>query len=191
MELPPPPESRGLFDYDQPFNELENGDAEVRRKVLLDRAGQGDKSALDEAHRSGDGALYLEILDILVAEAESPAQLLSLASHVTRNELPVNRSLAAALIDSWRVAPDRNSTAKMLHVAALSNDAEIYDMAVKTVMEDWRSGHLSDISTTELQAILEGEFWTLTSPVRSSGAGFVLKRSLAEARRDLQAFGND
>ena len=103
----------------------------------------------------------------------------------------MNRCLAAALIDSWRVSPDRNTTTKMLHVAALANDAEIYDTAVKTVMELWRSGSLSDISATELQAILEGEFWTLTSPARSSGAGFVLKRSLAEARRDLQAFGND
>ncbi|MEO8435501.1 MAG: hypothetical protein ABI596_11450 [Pyrinomonadaceae bacterium] len=191
LELPPPPEPRGLFDYDQPLNQLENGDAEVRRKALLDRAGQGDKSALEEAHRSGSVAIYDEVLDSLVAKTESAAQTLSLVSHVTRNELPVNRKLAATLIESWRESPDRNSTAKMLHVAALSNDPEIYDTAVKTVMESWRSGSLSDISATELQAILEGEFWTLTSPARSSGAGFVLKRSLAEARRDLKAFGKD
>ena len=194
IELPPPPESHGLFDYDQPFNELTEasaGDAEVRRKALLDRAGHGDKSALEEAYRLGDGAVYDELLDSLVAEAESPGQLLSLASHVTRNELPVNRGLASALIDSWRVSPNRNTTAKMLHVVALANDAEIYNTAVKTVMELWRRGSLTDISSTELQAILEGEFWTLSSPARSSGAGFVLKRGLAEARRDLKAFGND
>ena len=194
IELPPPPEPRGLFDYDQPLNQLANssaGDAEVRRKALLERARLGDKSALQEAHHSGDGAVYDEVLDSLVAKTESPAQLLSLVSHVTRNELPVNRKLAAALIDSWRLSPDRNSTAKMLHVAALSNDPEIYDTAVKTVMELWRSSSLPEISAIELQAILEGEFWTLSSPARSSGAGFVLKRSLAEARRDLQATGND
>lgn len=194
IELPPPPEPRGLFDYDQPLNLLKDvsaGDAELRRKALLDRASQGDRGALEEAHRSGARAVYDEVLDSLVNEAESPAQLLSLASHVTRHELPVNRSLAAALIDSWRVSSDRNSTAKMLHVAALSNDPEIYDTAVKAVMEHWRTGSMSDISATELQAILEGEFWTLTSPARSSGPGFVLKRSLAEARRDLKAFGKD
>lgn len=194
IELPPPPEPRGLFDYDQTLNQLADasaGHAELRRKALLERASQGDKRALQEARQSGEGALYDELLDSLLAKTESGAQLLSLVSHVTRNELPVNRNLAAALIDLWRSSPDRNSTAKTLHIAALSNDPEIFDTAVKTVMQHWRSGRLPDISATELQAILEGEFWTLSSPARSSGAGFVLKRSLAEARRELQAIGND
>jgi hypothetical protein len=193
IELPPPPPPRGLFDYDQPLNQLANGSAgddEVRRKGLLERASQGDKSALQEAHQTGSSA-YDEVLDSLLAKSDSGAQVLSLVSHVTRNELPVNTRLAAALIESWRQAPDRNSTAKMLHVAALSDDPQLYQTAVEAATRCWRSGGLPDISAAELLAILEGEFWILSAPARTSGAGFVLKRSLAAARRDLQTTRKD
>jgi hypothetical protein len=42
-----------------------------------------------------------------------------------------------------------------------------------------------------LRSILEGEFWILSSPTRRSGAGFLLKRALAGARRELEAAHND
>jgi hypothetical protein len=105
---------------------------------------------------------------------------------VTRHELPVNRNLASALIEAWRDAADRNSTAKMLHLAALSDDPEVYQTASEAAMTAWRGGGLPDVSAPELQAILEGEFWILSSHARRSGAGFVLKRSLAAVRRELQ-----
>lgn len=193
IELPPP-EPRGLFDYDQPLNQLATaavGNAEARRKALLERAEQGDKSTLQEAHEAGDGLLYDEVLNILVGKTDSAAQLLSLVSHVTRHELPVNKTLAAALIESWHQSPDRNSTVKMLHVAALADDPKVYQTAMEAAMQRWRTGGLPDISGAELLAILEGEFWILSSPARTSGAGFVLKRSLADARRDLQKTRND
>jgi hypothetical protein len=79
----------------------------------------------------------------------------------------------------------------MLHVAALSNDAAVYQTAVETALEFWRGGLLSEVSAQELRAILEGEFWILSSPARSSGAGFLLKRALAVARRELKAAHND
>jgi hypothetical protein len=47
------------------------------------------------------------------------------------------------------------------------------------------------MSTQELRSILESEFWILSSTTRSSGAGFLLKRALRSAHRELEAAGND
>ncbi|HJZ80521.1 MAG TPA: hypothetical protein VKD91_09250, partial [Pyrinomonadaceae bacterium] len=51
----------------------------------------------------------------------------------------------------------------------------------------WHEGKLSAVSALELKALFEGEFWILSSRSRSSGAGFVLKRTLDSARRELEA----
>jgi hypothetical protein len=53
----------------------------------------------------------------------------------------------------------------------------------------WRDAKLGDISAVELRALFDGEFWVLSSRSRSSGAGFVLKRTLDGARRELEAAG--
>jgi hypothetical protein len=116
--------------------------------------------------------------------------LLSLVSYVTQHELRVNKKLADRVIDSYKRAPDRSSTAKMLHVAALSDDAGVYQSAVETALEFWRDRLVPEISAQELRSILEGEFWILSSPTRNSGAGFLLKRTLAGARRELEAAHN-
>jgi hypothetical protein len=34
--------------------------------------------------------------------------------------------------------------------------------------------------------LFDGEFWVLSARTRSSGAGFILKRKLASARRELE-----
>ena len=159
----------------------------ARRRELLERAQAGDNLALDEAHNSKDAGLYEEALDLLVAGADSDPKLLSLVSHVTRHELPVNSKLAQRFIDSYKRAPDRSFTAKMLHVAAVSDDAAVYQDALEVALAFWRDGRLTDISAEELRSILEGEFWLLSSPTRSSGSGFLLKRALNGARRELEA----
>jgi hypothetical protein len=195
-----PPPGRGLFidgtsdgiamaaaeAYSEAIAAAERG-----RTELLNRAKGGEKSTLQEAQTSKDALLYDEVLNSLVTVADSEPALLSLVSHITRHELPVNRKLAARFIDSCKSDPDRHATAKMLHLAALSNDAAIYDTAVETALEFWRAGYLSGVSPQELRAILEGEFWLLSSHARSSGAGFLLKRTLAVARRELEATHND
>jgi len=188
IELPPPQDTRGLFDYDQTPGELTEAARrreEDLRAMLRERAIRGDKSALNEAHGLAQPA-YDEVLNTLVTGCESPAQLLALASHVMRDELPVNKNLAGALIDAWRDTADRNSTAKMLHFAALSDDPDVYQTALNAAMKSWRDGALQGVPAAELLAILEGEFWILSSHARRSGAGFVLKRSLAAVRRELQ-----
>jgi len=154
---------------------------------LLERAIAGDKSALSDAKESGDAALYDRILNELVERVESDAALLSLMSFVAQNELPVSVALAKAAVTSWRKSPSREGTAKALHFAALSDDADLYGGTVELVLEFWREGKLANVSANELRALFDGEFWILSARTRSSGAGFVLKRTLANARRELES----
>jgi hypothetical protein len=200
FEALPPPPGRGLF-----IDGTADGQAQLRaeadvqatanaaaeRRKLIERAGAGETSTLQEAYKAGDAELYQEALNSFVAAADSDPTLLSLVSYVTRHELPVNKELAERMMDSFKRAPDRSSTAKMLHVAALVDDAVVYQNAVETALEFWRERRLPEVSAQELRAILEGEFWILSSSTRSSGAGFLLKRALRSASRELEAARND
>jgi len=196
--MPPPPPGRGLF-VDSGFDSQTSAEVDSetlanaarRRAELLARAQAGDKNALKDMHAAGDPDLYNEALDLLIGRADSGAQLLSLTSFVLRHELPVNKNLAEKFIDSCKVEPNRISTVKMLHVAALADEAATYQRAVESGLEFWRKGFLAEMSAQELRSILEGEFWILSSRTRSSGAGFILKRTLASARRELHPAQNE
>jgi len=187
LPLPPKPPAR-LFSDNQPA-QLTATTAEPHN-AIIELAKTGDKKALHDAHAINDRALYDEVLNTLVTHSNTEAQLLSLISHVTRNELPVNKTLAQKTIDHWKHSLDRNSTAKLLHVAALSDDANTYGQAVEVVLNSWREGKLPDVSAVELQSLFNGEFWVLSSNTRSSGAGFVLKRTLSTAKRELELTNN-
>jgi hypothetical protein len=189
MENPLPPRpSAGLFSDYQPAQLPTT--SEEPHKAIIELAKTGDTKALHDAHAINDRALYDEVLNTFVSQIHNEAQLLSLVSHLTRNELPVNRTLAQKSIDYWRGSLDRNATAKLLHIAALSDDADIYGQAVEVVLNSWREGKLPDVSAEELQALFNGEFWLLSSNTRSSGAGFVLKRTLSTAKRELELTNN-
>ncbi len=191
----PPPRAVGLFDdnnSNEPLpRELPAGAevAEEQRQALLARAAAGDKEALADALALPDTGVYDEVLNKLSESAHSDKALLALASYITRSDahLRVNNRLAEKFIESWKVAPDRNSTAKMLHIAALASDANIYQTAIETAYKFWREQRLTGISADELRQLIESEFWILAPPVRNSGAGFVLKRKLAQLRRQLVA----
>ncbi|HYV24674.1 MAG TPA: hypothetical protein VE969_05505 [Pyrinomonadaceae bacterium] len=191
--LPPPPDARGLFEEHAMSRETQNqlsATAQGEEKSrLLALAKRGERSALDEAHATGDANLYDHVLSELVTQADTESKLLSLASHVARNELPVNAPLANAMIASWKAAPDRNRTAKALHFAALSDDAALYRESIEDALQLCREGKLADVTPAELWSLFDGEFWILSSRSRSSGAGFVLKQTLADARRELEAAG--
>ena len=195
--LPQPP-GRGLFTDNAPEglalaqitaeNDAEN--AAIRRRELIERAAAGEKSSLLESHQAGDAEIYDEALNSFIAAAGSDPELLALLSYVTRHDLPVSKKLVEKVIDSYKRAPDRSSTARMLHLSALSNDAAVYQGAVEVALAFWRDGRVPEISAPELRSILEGEFWILSSSTRSSGAGFLLKRALRSARRELEAAQN-
>ncbi|HKP38138.1 MAG TPA: hypothetical protein VJT71_14870 [Pyrinomonadaceae bacterium] len=190
--LPPPPDARGLFAPDARTLQEEESKRlalaeEERTEQLLRRAQSGDRSVLSDVHRAGDRALYNRALTELVNQADSDPKLLVLMSHLSQHELPVNDQLALAVLNSWRQSPDRSGTVKALHCAALSDNPDIYRDAVETAVQLRREGKLPDISPVELKALFEGEFWVLSPRARSSGAGFVLKQTLASARRELEA----
>jgi hypothetical protein len=182
-ELPPPPPV-GLFpDPDPiPFPRA----AEDLKKPVLESATKGERHALEQAHALNDRALYEEVLNILMAQVDSPAKLLSLVSYITTHELPVTVALAQKSIDYWKESLDRHSTAKLLHIAALSDEAATYSQAVEVALSAHRDGKLQDLSAVELQSLINGEYWLLSSNTRSSGAGFVLKRTLSTANRELE-----
>lgn len=187
--LPARPNARGLFADSGSAAEqaISQSAVEATRQSLIARARNGERAALNEAHKIGDSVLYDQVLNELVLNADSDAKLLALISYVAQQELPVNDGLARAVVASWQRAPDRSSTAKALHIAALSDNAEIYREAVETALTFWRDERLKDVSPVELRALFDGEFWVLSSSSRRSGAGFLLKRTLASARRELEA----
>lgn len=192
--LPPaPPDFKGLFaaaaEEEQARLEAAQAAQELaeQRRELLSRAAAGDKTALLEAHGSGDAKLYHEALRALVRRAANEKQVFALASYVARHEsLPVNLPLAEAFAENWKQSPDRRTTAEMLHVAALAGDAEFYQRTIETLLLYWREQRLPDISAAELGQLIESEYWLLPSHARNSGAGFLLKREIASARRKLK-----
>lgn len=185
----PPPQPRGLFSDNDSLepNQLSTAatnDDKTKWEGLIARAAEGDKSSLQDALKHGGLSFYTNVLHLLLDNADSPIKL-SLVSYVTRYELPISEELAGSLIEVWQAVPDRDSITKMLHIAALSDSARTYSDAVDVTMQLWREGKLPDVSPVELQALFQGEFWVLSSRSRSSGAGFLLKRTLASARKEL------
>jgi hypothetical protein len=186
LQLPSQTPPRALFsdtDAVVPTETPENGHRE-----LISRATNGDLHALVEAR---DLDIYSEVLTAAVSDANSEAKLLKLASHVSQNRLPVNRALAKAMIDEWLRSPDRKTTPKAIHFAALADDAELFNHVVESAIDMFRQRKLGDISAMELQALLNGEYWLLSSRERNSGTGFVLKRTLSSARRELEGTTNN
>ena len=122
--------------------------------------------------------------------AATEERLLAEKPETQVDEREAKRALAAEFIESWQQSPDRNSTAKMLHLAALADDAETYDKAAELALSVWQSGSIPDLSAAELQMLLNSEFWLLSSNTRNSGAGFVLKRTLSRAKRELERANN-
>jgi len=180
--LPLPPETpRTLFSDAQEIVAIEP--AENGHRELISRASNGDLHALLEAR---DLDVYSEVLSAAVADATSEAKLLKLASYFSQKDLPVNRALAEAMIHSWQNSPNRQTTAKAIHFAALADDAELFNRVVELALRLFKEGKLADTSAMELQALLNGEYWLLSSGERNSGTGFVLKRTLSSARRELE-----
>jgi hypothetical protein len=97
---------------------------------------------------------------------------------------------AIEAIRNWQQSPDRKSTTKLLHVAALSDDAKTYGRAIELVLLSWRDGTLTDFSASEVQSLINSEYWVLSSRTRTSGAGFVLKETLSNANRELEGTNN-
>lgn len=181
IELPPLPTPTSLFSSPTPT--LPSSSDNYQLPSLLVRAKAGDLNVLIES-RNDD--TYLQLLRPIVLAASSTNTIHKLAAFITENDLPTDRSLVDAVTASWVIAPDRQPTTQLLHLAALANDAELYERTISHVLRVKREGKLLNISNTELLSLITSEYWLLSSNARSSGAGFILKRTLSSARRELE-----
>ncbi|HEX8558764.1 MAG TPA: hypothetical protein VF668_11695 [Pyrinomonadaceae bacterium] len=189
--LPEGVSPRGLFDIpdgDDAHSPLETPE-ELRAAELRRRAAAGDLGALGGARETGDAPLYRSVLGALVARAAGDADALrALSSYVARGEgLRSSPELAGMLLAEWRRAPAPGSTAELLRVSALSDDAGAFGRAVAEVLQLWEAGRLPGVGARSLSSLFEAEYWLLSPESRAGGAGFVLKQKLADARRRIAA----
>ncbi|MFL6276076.1 MAG: hypothetical protein ACJ74G_12885 [Blastocatellia bacterium] len=153
---------------------------------LIERARQGDLTTLREARH--EAQLYQDVLNTLIDVCERQESLATLVRQLARSDdLRANVRLAERVIGAWQSAPDRRSTVDMLHVAGLADDAKTYRRAVNLAIEAFKKGRLAGFSADELLALLESQFWVLSTEAQRGGDGFALKQRLAEARRELAA----
>jgi hypothetical protein len=187
-------EPRRLFDQRRDPAEAERLSAEDRARAaaelsasLLTRASQGDYTALSDARRANDAALYSSVLSALLNWANSAEDnLIALSAFVSSDSgLRGSRELAEAYSKLWERAPDRATTARLVHLAALSDDAEAFCHAVDAAARAVLEGRLTSLTGEDLRALAESEFWVLSTEARTSGAGFVLKQRLASLRSEL------
>ncbi|HJR07305.1 MAG TPA: hypothetical protein VJ842_08615 [Pyrinomonadaceae bacterium] len=189
-----PVSPRSLFDHKDAHAETQRllaaqavKEAAEKNASLLARASTGDLTALAEAHRANDSALYGRVLHNLLNWAEaSEADLRSLASFIANDtDLRGNADLATAYTKLWQQQPDRQTTAQLLHLAALSDDAQTFERTVEAASNALRAGRLEGINPEELSTLIESEYWVLSSEARRAGAGFVLKEKLTAFREEL------
>jgi hypothetical protein len=193
--FPEPRSFDGLFaeQHAEEMKLLAQADAERRaqeeRLRLFDRAAEGDKTALDEAHTRGDGLFYREILQTLVERAEGDEEKLrAIAEHIVDSRaLRSSGEFAALMIERWGEAPVRLSFAGALHLAALSDDATVFRRAVEVASKFFREGRFPRVSAEDFLATIESAYWLIDTEARNSGSGFILKRLIVDVRRGLAA----
>lgn len=192
----PPP--RSLFDRQEsqpqrkPLLTARAGrESDELKATLVKRAAEGDLASLSEAHRAKDPTLYAGVLDALLDWASnSDSNLRTLASFIAGDtDLRGSSRLAAAYTKLWREHPDRRHTAQVLHLAALSDDAGTFERAVVAAIDASGAGVLKDVGREELSALIESEYWVLSSDARRTAAGFALKQFLTASSGQAAASG--
>ncbi|HEV7904726.1 MAG TPA: hypothetical protein VGO96_12865 [Pyrinomonadaceae bacterium] len=188
---------RSLFDHQAEHAEQSRllNAAQASREIeehtasLLERATAGDITTLAAAQRANDNALYGRVLQNLLNRAEeSEANLRALAAFIANDsDLRGSPDLAAAYTKLWQQQPDRQTTAQLLHLAALSDDAHAFERAIVATTDSLRAGRLGEMRPEELSALIESEYWVLSSEARRTGAGFVLKQRMTSLRAELLA----
>lgn len=192
-----PSRPRGLFEEsaggERPSAARFSGDEEALKSAdaragLLVRAGQGDCGALVDAAEVHGGMFYTDILAELLRWTESaPARVRALAGIVAEDErLRGSVELSRAYSLLWEKSPDRASTARAFHLAALSDNAAEFGRVVGVAARLLRDGRLSGVAAGELCSLAESEFWVLAATARASGAGFVVKQMIASLREEAR-----
>lgn len=197
VPLPPvPPPS--LFQPDpKEMAALRAADEEAasaaQAEAWLARAMKNDRQVLLEIDPVKQNDDYDAALMVLAGheDARSFAELSTLAAFVIDHDLPANENLVRSVMDHCRESPDRSAAIMLLHLAARSNDAELFGEAFALLDGARGTGRIPSLSAEELMTLADSEFWVLNDIARNSGAGFLLKQQLADARRELAAAARD
>lgn len=175
--LPPKFEAVSLFAPDEKLlaqiNRAEiESDAAKLRESFLSRATNGDLRVLIEARNSD---LYDETLNLLTESVDIDG----LALFIESNQLSVNAKFVNALRQTWESKPNRKSTARILHFAAISDDAGLFGDVLGRMIELQQTQVLTGLSQTEIFVLAKSHFELLSNESKSSGAGFLLKQKFA------------
>lgn len=179
---------KGLFD-NQTDKELQQQEREYldqqKQDDLMRRAERFDLSALDEAHASAKG--YQEILNIFIEHTlTSQEKLEGLVSHISNSrELRTSKRLAEIVMETFHHSPNTKHLTQMLHIAALADDAATLGKTMELAVDFWKKGLLPKLSANALLALMQSEYWLLSSTAKRSGEGFILKARLTELRTQL------
>lgn len=185
----PPPTYRSLFAPDeeelkvwqreQEEKEFSNRQSELREN-LLRRAENSDYNSLLEAKVFGNSPLYNEVFQILLRNDSD-----ALIEFVTRNNLTADSDLVELSGANLSKNPTLDNLHKYVHLATLTNSAEIFLQVLETTNELYKQKRLNEISGEKLIEVLESHYWSLTGAVRVSGAGYLLKEKMANIRREI------
>ncbi len=183
----------GLFAEQQAEESRQLAMAEARlrdeehRQRLLNRAAEGDESALDEAGNLADREFYTEVLRTLAAQADGDSERLrSIAEYIVDSqELRVSSEFAETMLGFWRAPISQRSLADMLYLAALADDTEMFQLTINKAVQLWRGDLRTKISAKDFLATVESAYWLISGEVRYSGQGFLLKQAIADVRRQL------
>lgn len=159
---------------------------ERSRAALLARAYVEDETALDDAHALGDRDLYNEVLESLVSRADGDRERLrAIAEYIVDSRtLRSTADFAKSMIPAYEGRLDQRSLADMLYLAALSDDAAVYEEAIRAARERFKQRRIA-LQPRDFVATVESGYWLISAGTRYSGAGFTLKQLIAEVRREL------
>lgn len=159
-----------------------------QREKLLTWATLVDFSSLNNRPVLEDKKLFEksweDAVEILTGRTRSVEDVRLLTSFCLDNEINVNASLVNSFHKIWAESPDALTTSEMFRLAANVNDAELFLDVLIEAERFVKTNELPEISAAELSELAESHYWLLSQPIRSSGAGFLIKQKMADLRRE-------
>src|SRR5689334_11038489 len=136
-------------------------DGKATRDRLLERAAKGETGTLDEADALGDPRFYGQVLQAIHTQADgNPEILYSIVRHIIGSQkLRSSSGFSEAMIELWGKSSGSPQLAEMLHLAALADDAAVFNRAINAALLRWREGRVEGISAKEFLATVESAYW--------------------------------
>ena len=188
---------RGLYDGDEGANDsgltLKPTNSEPTKALTarqtadyLARAANGERETLLALYHAREHELYRRVLGELTKRATKDTnELRALTAFIIdQRDLRADVALVCLYRELWRDAPDCATTADLLRLSASADDAAEFQQTAEVAWQAQREGRIAGMSADDLRALGESEFWVLSDNARRTGAGFVLKQWLADARQE-------